>query len=281
MSWKPKKWIAILLGFLLQPLGMLYIGNIKLASIYFIAGIFFATADFSMQINKIEIGQYFSFGLVLMFICASHIYFILRNSEGLLVRPWYSRWYGLASFPLVLFLSIYSFRAFLYEPFQIPASSMSPLLNPGDIMIASKWGYGNYGTYGITLLNKSISKNINRGDVVVFELPTNPSISYVKRVIGLPGDTVEYKKGSLIINSEFVPRVKEGTDLNFDIYTENLIGIEYDIKVMSGRHSPDGVVSVPNNHLFVMGDNRDNSNDSRYWGFVPLENIVGKMVYVF
>ena len=281
MDWKPNKWIAILLGFFFQPLGMLYIARAKLAVLYFLAGIGAKAADYWLGIGQAEWSQYFSFVPLLMIVCASHIYIILRSHESISSRPWYSRWYGLISFPLVATILVILMRSFLYEPFRMPAVSMSPTLNPGDSIVASKWGYGNYGTFGISLAKVPLSKILERADVVVFEYPKDRSISYVKRIIGLPGDTIEYRRGLLAVNGKEIDRDFERRTGDYELYRENLGGAIYHIKVMPDVPSVEGRVSVPDGHIFVLGDNRDNSNDSRYWGFVPFENIVGKMVHVF
>lgn len=281
MDWKPNKLIAILLGFLFQPLGMLYIARVKLALVYFVVGLVTGAADLWLEVREIEWIQYFSLGFIPMITCAVHIHLILRRYDALSNRPWFSHWYGLISFPIMLVVIIFSFRSFLYEPFRIVATSMSPSLNPGDIIIVSKCGYGNYGTYGFSLVKVPMEKQLKRGDLVVFELPKDPAASYVKRIIGLPGDTVEYRKGFLAINDIEATRNHEGTEEYYEVYREHLGKINYVIKTMPKRSPVNGHVSVPEGHVFVLGDNRDNSNDSRYWGFVPLENIVGKMVYVF
>ena len=260
---------------------MLYIARAKLAVIYFLAGIGARTADYWFAIEQAEWSQYFPFFLLLMIVCASHIYIILRSHEGISSRPWYSRWYGLISFPLAVMVLIILMRSFLYEPFRMPAVSMSPTLNPGDTIVASKWGYGNYGTFGISLAKVPLSKQLEHADVVVFEHPKDRSISYVKRIIGLPGDTVEYRRGYLAVNGKEIGRDFERREGNYVIYSENLGGAMYHIKIMPDVSSVEGRVSVPEGHIFVLGDNRDNSNDSRYWGFVPFENIVGRMVHVF
>ena len=278
MNWKPKKWIAILLGFLVQPIGMLYIARVKLAIVYYLAGIVVGLTDYWFALNYDGWGQYFTFAL--MFISAIHVYLIVKQDKEISIRPWYSKWYGLLSITLIPLLMIFSFRAFLFEPFRMPSVSMSPSINPKDIMVASKWGYGNYATYGITLAKTALSNELKRGDVIVLEYPKDPAINYVERVIGLPNDVIEYDKDSVIINGKKALRVFENKDSDFEIFSESIDSISYRIKVMPTVDSVKGQVSVPEGHIFVMGDNRDNSNDSRYWGFVPIQNIVGKVVYI-
>lgn len=281
MDWTPNKWIAVLLGFFFLPLGMLYIARPLLASIYLIAAFITGIANIWLSNQAPNLPVFFSFSPILMVACASHILLILKKEATLPYRPWLSRWYGLTSFSIILLAAIFSFRSFMYEPFSIPAASMSPTLNPGDFIIVSKWGYGNYGSYGLSTAKMPISQKLKRGDIIVFEFPKTPDINYVKRIIGLPGDTVEYSKGHLAVNDIKAKRELKTSMGEFNTYKEYLNDISYSIKTMPNRPSSHGRITVPEGHIFVLGDSRDNSNDSRYWGFVPLENIVGKLAYVF
>lgn len=277
MDWKPNKLIAILLGFLMLPLGMLYIARIKLAFIYFIFGMVASITDIWLG-SKI---QYISFVFMLMIICAVHIYYLLRNYEPVKNRPLFSRWYTLISFLMTVLTIVIFFRSFLYEPFKVSSMSMSPILNTGDIIIISKWGYGNYGTFGYSFTKKNITKKLKKGDIIVFEYPENSSTTYVKRIIGISGDTIDYSKGFLSINNkEILKEFKEKND-KYNLYTEHLNEISYNVKVMPNNSAKSGSVIVPDKHIFIMGDNRDRSNDSRYFGFIPIKNIIGKVIYVF
>ena len=280
MDWKPNKLLAVLLGFFLQPIGMLYINRAKLAVVYFFLAVMAGGLDLWLSSNHVSGSEYVPFTLIIMSICATHNYYIVRGLELVSSRTWYSRWYGLMSILMVLLLVTVSFRTFLSAPFRMPSSSMSPTLIPGNVLVTSKWGYGNYSTFGVSLAKGKLSKVLQRGDVLVFEYPKDRSINYVKRVIGLPGDSVEFAKGLLAINGRAVAREYASTEAEFELYNEALDTGVYTIKLMMSRPGVNGLVRVPKGHVFVMGDNRDNSNDSRYWGFVPLENIVGKMMFV-
>lgn len=277
MDWKPNKLIAILLGFLIQPLGMLYIVRIKLAFIYFIFGIIAGVTDFWLG-SEI---QYISFVFILMIICTVHIYYLLRNYEPIKNRPLFSHWYVLISFLMIALTIIFFFRSFLYEPFKIPSTSMSPTLNTGDIIIISKWGYGNYGTLGYSFTKTNITKKLKRGDVIVFEYPKNSSIKYVKRIIGISGDIIDYSKGFLSINNKEVLKEFKEKNSEYNLYIEHLDEVSYNIKMIPNNSAKSGSVIVPNKHIFIMGDNRDRSNDSRYFGFIPIKNIIGKVIYAF
>ncbi|MCX7089230.1 MAG: signal peptidase I [Methylococcales bacterium] len=189
-------------------------------------------------------------------------------------------------FPIVLIVLL--LRSFLVEPFRIPSGSMMPTLLVGDFILVNKF------TYGIRLpvINtKIITLNSpQHGDIVVFRFPKDPTVDYIKRVIGLPGDRISYYDKTLRINDKPVTQaslgvyqgVGQGEDMSgAEHKRENLDSIEHDILIKTGAPSVEGVYQVPEGHYFVMGDNRDNSNDSRYWGFVPEQNLVGKAFFIW
>ena len=212
-------------------------------------------------------------------------------------RPWYSRWYlALVVLP-VLFVAVMLFiRTFLFQPFTIPSASTVPSLMPGDSVYVSKWSYG-YSQYSFPLHVICFSGRIaagepKRGDMAVFRLPSDPSIDYIKRVIGLPGDRVQMRGGILYINGEAAKREAvelppdraAGQDLTF--YRETLpTGESHLIAEMRDDGQADDTEEyvVPAGHYFMMGDNRDNSQDSRFnaVGYVPAENFIGPVVGIF
>ena len=187
-------------------------------------------------------------------------------------------------------------RSFLYEPFHIPSGSMKPGLLEGDYILVSKFEYG-YSRYtipfGIPLIKERILdyKQPQRGDVVVFRLPSNPRINYIKRLIGLPGDKIKVENDILYINDEEIEReyVDEYLDEKNNIYLQRYK--EYlenkEINVLQDKNLPtregDGDFIVPEGHYFFMGDNRDNSLDSRFieTGFIPYKNIVCEAKIIF
>jgi signal peptidase I len=189
-------------------------------------------------------------------------------------------------------------RTFFFQPFSIPSGSMRPTLLEGDYLFVTKWAYG-YSRYslpfGLDLFSGRIwSAEPKRGDVVVFKFPPNPSIDYIKRVVGLPGDHIQVKDGQLFINNVAVPREKVGqidnpdvTEVNrpVDVYRETLPnGVSYDTLDLSPNSIGDETREfvVPEGHYFMMGDNRDNSSDSRFAvGYVPAENLVGRANLIF
>ncbi|MBJ9935213.1 signal peptidase I [Acinetobacter pittii] len=222
-----------------------------------------------------------------------------RGNENFVITWAYDFWPVLA---VVLIL-----RSFLYEPFNIPSDSMVPTLETGDFILVNKFDYG----VRLPIVNKKIIDvgEPKRGDVIVFRYPPQPTISYIKRVIGLPGDHIVYDHGQLIINGQKVPKVltqfsreKDVMDTPTSIYHKETIGEHtFTMRELEGvnvaRQAPfinyvengkyanqDGLyweVTVPKGHYFAMGDNRDQSADSRFWGFVPEENLTGRAFYVW
>ena len=214
--------------------------------------------------------------------------------------PWWVE-YGASFFPVILL--VFVLRSFMIEPFKIPSGSMIPTLQVGDFILVNKF------TYGIRLpvINKKII-DINqpqRGDVMVFRYPEDPSLDYIKRVVGIPGDKVAYQNKRLTINGAPVETTRIDDYLHPERlyyskqFVEKADGFEHrtlndddapgfisDASQFPNRnnclYNNAGVIcTVPAGHYFMMGDNRDNSRDSRYWGFVPEENIVGKAFFIW
>lgn len=175
----------------------------------------------------------------------------------------------------VLFIVVFV-RSFLYEPFVIPSKSMVPGLLVSDIVLVDKSEYG----VRLPLVDIKLTdgKPLARGDVIVFKFPPDPNVNYIKRVIGLPGDEIRYDGRTLFINEQQIPLEKVGVDdEGFTLYKETIDGKSHIIRYAS-RRLPLEKTSwvVPKGQYFAMGDNRDNSEDSRFWGFVPDENLLGR-----
>jgi signal peptidase I len=219
---------------------------------------------------------------------------------AVLAQPWWLDWTA-GLFPVIV--SVFILRSFLFEPFKIPSGSMVPTLRIGDLILVNKFVYG----LRLPVLNTRLTDGTppQRGDVMVFRYPPKPSVDYIKRVIGVPGDEVAYLNKKLTLNGQAVDRTALPDFLDDDVmryfkhFEEKLPGRQHQILqdderpgFISGaddfpyrnqcRYSIEGVkCTVPAGHYFMMGDNRDNSLDSRYWGFVPEGNIVGKAFYVW
>jgi signal peptidase I len=224
--------------------------------------------------------------------------FMQKDKNGEWERPWWLSWTA-GIFPVVL--ALFLFRGFIAEPFKIPTGSMIPTIMIGDVSIINKFYYD----IKIPVIEKSIYKNheISRGDIVVFRYPKSPSTYYIKRFVGLPGDKFSYdfysKEISIngkIMSHKFDKKIEtENGTISQEI--ENLDGVEHKVwnnPQINGLISPESVdyvneckytvknmtCIIPKNSYFAMGDNRDNSLDSRYWGFVPEKNIIGKATLI-
>ena len=197
----------------------------------------------------------------------------------------------------VLF-TVWFIRSFLWEPFRIPSGSMEPNLYDGDFILTSKYSYG----IKLPVLRTTLipTGSVQRGDVIVFRYPENPSLHYIKRVIGLPGDHIRYERDHVWINDEAQPLEPTGEtrEINREYGERNYripAAIYEETLTSYGKHRAqlypenpntrpgmvEGSLTVPAGHYFVMGDNRDDSEDSRAWGFVPEKNLVGKATFIW
>ena len=222
------------------------------------------------------------------------------SRQRLLMQPWWLDWTA-GLFPVIL--AVFVLRSFLFEPFKIPSGSMIPTLLVGDLILVNKFTYG----LRLPVVNTKLTEGTPpaRGDVMVFRYPPRPSLDYIKRVVGVPGDQVAYLNKRLTINGQPVSKnplpdyFEEDAMRYFKQFEEQLgdkrhrlltdeerpafiPGAEDFPFKQNCRYSVEGVTcKVPEGHYFMMGDNRDNSLDSRYWGFVPDRNIVGKAFLIW
>jgi len=227
-----------------------------------------------------------------------------ETRQALLMQPWWLDWTA-GLFPVILV--VFLLRSFLFEPFKIPSGSMKPTLLIGDLILVNKFHYG----IRLPVVNKKVFAidDPQRGDVMVFRYPQDPSTDYIKRVVGVPGDEISFRAQRVYVNGEAAPLVAlpppgfydEETRRYEAEFVERLGAVEHHIIINpqseqfhwandsvtfpfreNCRYSAEGVTcKVPAGNYFMMGDNRDNSQDSRYWGFVPDENIVGKAFFVW
>jgi signal peptidase I len=186
--------------------------------------------------------------------------------------------YSRSFFPVLLFVLI--IRSFVFEPFRIPSGSMMPTLIQGDFIFVKKYSYGL--RFPVTETKILETGEPERGDVVVFRLPSDPSINYIKRVVGLPGDEIVYERHRLTINGVQMDLEKspDATELA-PKFTEILDARQHEILIANSQSARDSTYQVPAGHYFVMGDNRDNSRDSRFIGSIPESNLVGEAVRIW
>jgi signal peptidase I len=233
-----------------------------------------------------------------------------RSREEILRQPWWMDWTA-GLFPVIA--AVFFLRSFLFEPFKIPSGSMIPTLHVGDLILVNKFHYG----IRLPVINYQVTSGtpVKRGDVMVFRYPPKPSLDYIKRVVGVPGDKIAYLNKMLTINGQPVSKVavpdffdadnmryskqfeedmpigSTPTDMS-ELRRHRLLNDDKTPNFVSGiddfafkencTYSVEGLeCTVPAGHYFMMGDNRDNSLDSRYWGFVPDKNIVGKAFFVW
>lgn len=209
--------------------------------------------------------------------------------------------YTAGLFPVILI--VFALRSFVVEPFKIPSGSMIPTLMIGDLILVNKFSYG----VRLPIIHTKVLDlgSPERGDVMVFRYPRNESENYIKRVVGLPGDTVSYLNKRLRINGEYIDLDPDGRYVDSERLTEvpkyleslgakphniltnlekrpDIRPVEQFPMIDNCRYSSDGIVcKVPDDHYFVLGDNRESSLDSRFWGFVPEQNIVGKAFFIW
>jgi signal peptidase I len=187
--------------------------------------------------------------------------------------------YSQSFFPVLLFVLV--IRSFVFEPFRIPSGSMMPTLLQGDFIFVKKYSYGL--RLPVTETKVIETGEPERGDVVVFRLPDDPGVNYIKRVVGLPGDEIIYTRHRLTINGETVD-LQQAADATPAVprFVEQLGERRHDILITSPSYSlKDGRYIVPEGHYFVMGDNRDNSRDSRFIGAIPETHLVGEAVRIW
>ena len=205
-------------------------------------------------------------------------------------KPSRFRWiveYARVFFPVLLI--VFMLRSFVVEPFRIPSGSMLPTLEIGDFILVNKYEYG----LRLPVINRKVIEmdSPDYGDVIVFRFPQDPAVNFIKRVVGLPGDSVVLENKEIKINGEQVAQVENGEyviDAGANRKTQTVLLTEsfgfdefHQILHDERRSSRPLVFQVPENSYFVLGDNRDYSNDSRFWGFVPEENVVGRAFFIW
>ena len=253
--------------------------------------------------------MYFALFMVVILVVSGAIWLldklVLRRARPAgAADPWFVE-YAKSFFPVILL--VFTLRSFLVEPFKIPSGSMMPTLLAGDYILVNKFIYG----LRVPILNNTIIEmnTPKRGDVFVFHFPPQPTIDYIKRVVGLPGDVIQYQDKQLIINGKVLDvsltgdyqykmkfvdgdGVERENNMTAKQSVEQLGVVKHDILIhdVANQYNDDAPgaklqagekITVPAGQYFAMGDNRDNSADSRVWGFVPEHNLVGKAFFIW
>ncbi len=270
-----RPWATLVLALLLGPVvAMFYLGRARAGLIYLLIQFVF--------VPVILIGY-------------PHSYIVARRQRGKRPTAWHGKWYGLI---LIMFVSALTIgegmRTFLWQTFHFPSASMVPSLTTGDRFFVSKfaYGYSRYSfPYGIAWFEgRLLPREPERGDIMVFRHPQDIEVDYLKRIVGVPGDTIQMKDGVLHINGEPVKRERiQDYELRPGLFVPQYLetlpnGRAHRIVEQHGdnfRLDETPEYTVPPDQYFVMGDNRDNSADSRVFGFVPKNNLIGKLTVVF
>jgi signal peptidase I len=302
LNWKPNPWIAVVLSILAAPFGFVYAGQLRLALLFVAILVSLGTIEF-FQLLGVERDPLAWLPQYVAAIAAIILAYRIAKASPARTQPWYSRWYGLVGIGGGVVLTLFLFRAFLYEPFRIPSTAMLPTVPAGSRIVVQKFGYGHYSAYGVRMSGAPRSAPLMRGDVIVFDHPGKPSDVYIKRIVGVPGDEVIYRNKHLFVNGRD-SRVGKMDDYllpdspRLQRFQERLDGTEF--ATLADNDKPGRIAEpvgfkfrehciyaadeirceVPAGNYFVLGDNRDNSADSRHWGFVRSDLVVGKVVKV-
>jgi signal peptidase I len=286
--------IAVVLALFISPaLSMSYLGRGWRALFYFVLTIVVVATVFPLASNGLwppGVSHWVP-ALLVTIVGAIDSYRIARQYRDEFSGSWYSRWYGVLGVLLLVVFVVFCIRAFVIEPFRIPSRAMTPTLVVGDYILVNKFTYGIRVPFvHIKLVDIGAPQ---RGEVAVFRYPLDPSIVYIKRVVGLPGDYLEYRNKQLYVNGEPIPQhplpaTGDNTVNSDELRMETLGDVNYTIQIRKSDDLSRGYsvhlsrgYKVPEGHYFMMGDNRDNSRDSRSWGPVPEQNLIGKAFLVW
>ncbi|TQK07197.1 signal peptidase I [Herbaspirillum sp. SJZ107] len=302
----PKPWLAALLNIVLSPFGLLYAGQGRLAILFFVVQVAIGITAFVASGNVVAV-----LGLLQIVLIVTGAIIAYRRARAAAdqPRPWYARWRGMLLIVMSMALVATLLRMFLYEPYKSPSTSMLPTIGVGDRILVQKIGYGHVSTFGLHLATLPHTAALKRGDLIVFDRPLKPAETYIKRVVGLPGDRVAYRDGHLIVNGQDT-RISQLSDFAdpelpylWRRYRNRLDGVQFDTlaknegegMLLKARPEAPNIpfidrcvytnvevrCDVPAGHYYVMGDHRDNSVDSRYFGFVRADQVIGKVVGIF
>lgn len=301
MNWKPNKWIAAVLGLVLGPIGLLYVGFPVLAVVSMLALTALAPCSIALGIGTQASLLYLKLALGTGFLVLCVV--LARWDPGFDMRPWYTRWYGLLAATIGATILVLGFRAFFYESYVAGSASMAPLADSGTLVLVQKRGYAPTSTFGLDLGHSRASGHPERGDIVAFAPRKHPDQVWIKRVVGLPGDTIAYRQRHLYINGVDTRGAKRANYLDpetlneYERYEEKIGMQVFDILLRETpiafpppeefpfrdrcTYTSDEIrCVVPPDHYYLLGDSRDNSLDSRILGFTRGDDIVGKVVQI-
>lgn len=275
-TWKPRLWIAAVLALLLPPAGLLYVARWPLAIAYTVwmlavAGVGLYAGDDS--------GYYVVSSLVLALASLAHCYFLARRPIP--IRPWYSRGYAIfivIAGSAVLFAGL---RMTVIEASKVKSGAMEPGLPRESIIIVSKLGFGAWHVYGQTLRMRPPTRQLQRGELIVFLAPGPPRALHVMRLVGLPGDVISYKDKNLMVNGVSAPISYPFEQDGDSIALEQLGQHRYAIRLDPAIASRDFQIELAAGRYFVLADNRDHAHDSRNFGAIDESQLMGQVVKVF
>ena len=268
-----RKLFVGLLAFFIPPLAFLYLSQKWLALLYFtalcVAGLGGVILDKHQELYGLE--------LILSRVALVHAITLAGQSATQVKKRFYNHWWGVLAIPVVVMVILFALRVFVFEFFRIPTSAMAPNVKPGDYILATKWGYGTYGAFGIDVINLDNPRvKPKPGEMIVFHSPLRQA-TYLSRIIGSAGDHVVLSENQLSINGQQVSKPKTialGADtietVGQETYTAQYLGTRH--------HNQSHDVTVPEGYYFVLSDNRNNAQDSRVYGLVSQGNIIGKVL---
>lgn len=284
MNWKPNKWIAATLTLLFPSLGMLYIARLRLAVIYFYA----FTSLVIIQFWFIARGHMIPAYVYLMFymVLVTHTYITAARAPAIYSRPWFSRWYGLLAAILTMVAILIAtasttlvntlFEAYLFEIYRVNVELKYASISRGDSVIVKKIGYGNYESHSTRFSRDEVVAPLKRGDVLVYEFTANRGDYFAQRLIGLPGDHIQYRDKQVFVNGIPLSDFSSSPQWKAEIAQEegHLFASE------DGTPPNDLDDKVKPEHLFLLGDNRGSLNPGRHWVTISYDQIVGKAVLI-